>query len=180
MGILLGFALFVAFAVAATLWGGMIGLMAGAVISAALVMRELLRKHPPKILEIGTFLMFAGLFAWSKLFPSDLSVLGVRFRVDLGLLCVILVSLVIGKPFTLQYARERVSAERATSSQFAKINFVITSVWALAFVCIVIADVLMAYVPTVPIRVGIVVTVLALVGAYKFTGWYPKRVTQPK
>jgi hypothetical protein len=81
----------------------------------------------------------------------------------------------IGKPFTLQYARERVAAERATSPQLAKINFVITSVWALAFVCIVVADVLTAYVPTVPIRVGIVVTVLALVAAYKFTGWYPKR-----
>ena len=67
----------------------------------------------------------------------------------------------IGKPFTVQYARERVPAERETSPQFAKVNFVITSVWTLAFVCIV-------------------VTVLALVGAYRFTGWYPKRVTQPK
>jgi hypothetical protein len=72
-----------AFAVAATLWGGMIGLMAAAVVSAALVMRELRRKHQPKILEIGTFLKFAGLLAWSKLFPSDLRVLGVRLRVDL-------------------------------------------------------------------------------------------------
>jgi hypothetical protein len=180
MGILLGFAPFVVFAVAAALWGGMTGLIGGAVTSAALVLRELLRKRQPKILEIGTFLMFAGLLAWSKLFPSDLSVLGVRLRVDLGLLCIILISMAIGKPFTLQYARERVPAERATSPQFAKINFVITSMWALAFVCIVIADALMAYVPAIPIRVGIVVTVLALVGAYKFTGWYPKRVTQAK
>jgi hypothetical protein len=30
--------------------------------------------------------------------------------------------------------------------------------------------------PEVPQRVGIIVTILALVGAIKFTGWYPERV----
>jgi hypothetical protein len=55
-------------------------------------------------------------------------------------------SMATGKPFTLRYARKRLPAKRVTSPQFAKINFAITSVRALAFVCIVIADVLMAYV----------------------------------
>jgi hypothetical protein len=178
MGILLGFAPFLAFAVATNFWGATIGLLAGAAVSAALLVNELVRRHRPKILEIGTLLMFAGLLAWSSLFPSQLPVLSVRLRVDIGLLLIILISMAIGKPFTLQYARERVPQERWQSPQFARINFVITSVWALAFACIVAADLMMIYMPTVPIRVGIVVTIAALYGAYRFTGWYPKRASQ--
>ena len=106
-----------------------------------------------------------------------LTVLSVRLRVDAGLLLIILVSMAIGKPFTLQYARERVPEERWKSPRFARINFVITSVWALAFACIVAADLMMIYLPNVPIRVGIVVTLAALYGAYRFTDWYPKQAS---
>jgi hypothetical protein len=178
MGILLGFAPFIGFAVATSFWGPIIGLLAGAVTSAALLVYELVRKHQPKILEFGTFVMFAGLLAWAKLFPAPLTVLSVRLRVDAGLLLIILISMAIGKPFTLQYARERVPAEQWKSPRFAKVNLVITSVWALAFACIVAADLMMIYLPNVPLRVGIVVTIAALYGAYRFTGWYPKRASQ--
>ena len=122
--------------------------------------------------------MFAGLLAWAKLSPSPLTVLSVRLRVDAGLLLIILISMAIGKPFTLQYARERVPEERWKSPRFTRINFVITSVWALAFACIVAADLMMIYVPNVPLRVGIVVTLAALYGAYRFTNWYPKQAPQ--
>jgi hypothetical protein len=156
----------------------MAGLMIGAAVSATLLVKDLIRRQQPKILEIGTFLMFAGLLAWVKLFPSPLTVLTVRLRVDVGLLMIIVISMAIAKPFTLQYARERVPEERWKSPQFAKINFVITGVWALAFVCIVAADLMMVYMPNVPLRVGIAVSIAALYGAYRFTGWYPKRAAQ--
>ena len=178
MGILLGFAPFLGFAVATGFWGPIMGLLVGAATSAALLVYELVRKHQPKILELGTFAMSAGLLAWAKLFPTPLTVLSVRLRVDAGLLLIILISVAIGKPFTLQYARERVPEERWKSPQFARINFVITSVWALAFACIVAADLMMIYVPNVPLRVGIVVTLAALYGAYRFTNWYPKQAPQ--
>jgi hypothetical protein len=176
---LFGFAPFIAFAVAANVWSAMSGLMIGAAIAAALLVKDLLRRQQPKILEIGTFLMFAGLLVWAKLFPSPLTVLTVRLRVDVGLLLIVLISLVIAKPFTLQYARERVPENRWESPQFLRINYIITAVWALAFACIVAADLMMVYMANVPLRVGIVVTVAALYGAYRFTDWYPKRAWQP-
>jgi hypothetical protein len=40
----------------------------------------------------------------------------------------------------------------------------------------VAADLVLTFAPSVPPRVGIVATVLALVGAFKFTAWYPERV----
>jgi hypothetical protein len=39
----------------------------------------------------------------------------------------------------------------------------------------VAADLLMTYVSSVPHSVGIFITVIALYGAMKFTGWYPQQ-----
>ena len=43
----------------------------------------------------------------------------------------------------------------------------------------VLADLLMLYVPGVPKSVGILVTVAALYAAIKFTAWYPERKRAP-
>jgi len=61
------------------------------------------------------------------------------------------------------------------SPEFVRTNNVITAVWALAFAALVVADAILLYVPELPPRFGILITVLALVGAFKFTGWYPQR-----
>jgi hypothetical protein len=174
---LLAFAPFLVFAVAANLWGGIVGLIAGAATSALLLAKELGAKRSPKILEVGTFLMFAGLAAWARLNNSHWSIFTVRLLVDSGLLGIILITIVIRQPFTLQYARDRVPEHLWASPRFLHTNDVITGAWALAFACMVAADFVMAYVPGVPLWIGIAVTVLALLGAYQFTGWYPKRAT---
>ena len=61
------------------------------------------------------------------------------------------------------------------SPQFARTNYVITAVWTLAFTVLVIADLILLYVPAVPPRIGIIATIVALIAAVKFTGWYPER-----
>jgi hypothetical protein len=73
----------------------------------------------------------------------------------------------------MQYAREQVKPEFWGSSTFRHINYVITGGWALALAVVVAAEVVLLYAPGVPPRAGILVIVLALVGAVKFTGWYP-------
>jgi hypothetical protein len=82
-------------------------------------------------------------------------------------------SIAIRQPFTLQYAREQVPQEVWASPEFVRTNYVITAVWALAFVVLVVADLVLLYVPELPPRFGIIVTILALVAAIKFTSWYP-------
>ena len=51
----------------------------------------------------------------------------------------------------------------------------ITGVWSLAFAVMVVAELALLYVPGIPPRAGIAAIVLPLVGAVKFTGWYPER-----
>jgi cyanate permease len=92
------------------------------------------------------------------------------------LLLIVLASMAIRKPFTLQYAREQVSPEYWDRPQFVKTNYIITAVWAAAFAVMVAAEAALVYVPVMPNRLGITVTVLAIVAAVKFTSWYPDRI----
>lgn len=180
MGILLAFAPFIAFAVIDRLAGATEGLVAGALVSAALLIRDWISTHrSPKILEIGTFILFAVMAVYAVLGSPAWSLMGVRLRVDAGLLLIVLTTMALRNPFTLQYARESVAKEHWDSPQFTRTNYIITAVWALAFAVLVIADLILIYLPDIPPRVGIWLTIAALVGAFKFTGWYPDRVRAP-
>ena len=175
MGILLAFAPFIAFAVLHRFLGAASALLAAALVSAMLLIRDWFSaKRAPKILEIGTFILFALLAVYALLGDPQWSVIGVRLCVDVGLLLVVLTSIALRQPFTLQYAREQVDPALWSSPVFLRTNDVITAVWALAFLIMVLADLVMLYLPDVSMRVGIWVTIVALVAAIKFTGWYPE------
>ena len=177
MGILLAFAPFIAFALVDRVVGPTQGLFAGVTVSVTLLLRDWVTPgRMPKILEIGTALLFGGLALYAAAAKPTWSVIGVRLCVDTGLLLIVLVSMAVGRPFTLQYAREQVAPELWSSPEFARTNYVITAMWALAFFVMVIAELALLYIPSLPQRVGIITIVLALVGAVKFTGWYPKHV----
>lgn len=179
MGILLAFAPFIAFAVIDRFAGSTEGLVVGALVSIALIARDAMTAgRSPKILEIGTATLFCALALYALLGTPTWSVIGVRLCVDGGLLGVVLISIAIGRPFTLQYAREQVPAEYQTRPEFLRTNYVITGVWALAFAMMVAAELALLYMPNVPHRLGILAIVAALVGAVKFTGWYPDHIGQ--
>jgi hypothetical protein len=176
MAMLLAFAPFIVFAVVDRIATPTAGLVAGALVSIALLLRDLLTPgRAPKILEIGTVVLFGGLALYAVTSGADLSVIGVRLLVDFGLLLIVLGSIAVRKPFTLQYAREQVAPELWQSAEFIRTNYIITGVWAGAFAAMVIAELALLYVPDLPPRVGIIAIVVALYGAVKFTGWYPER-----
>jgi hypothetical protein len=130
---------------------------------------------------MGTALLFTALALYAILGGATWSVIGVRLCVDAGLLLIVLlVTMVIGQPFTPQYAREQVAPEFWDRSELIRTNYVITGVWALAFAVMVVAELALLLIPDLPKRVGIIAIVLALVGAVKFTGWYPERAKGQK
>lgn len=178
MGILLAFAPFVIFAILDRIVGPFAALTAGAVASAALLARDLVISRHMKVLELGTFILFSGLALYTLLDNAHWSIVGVRLCVDAGLLLIVLGSTAAMCPFSLQYARQQVAPELWTRPEFIRTNYVITVVWALAFLVMVIAELGLLYFPKLPPRVGILVIILALIGAVKFTGWYPDRETR--
>jgi hypothetical protein len=176
MSILLAFVPFLVFALAGRLVGATGGLMAGSAASIALLVRAALSPgRAVKVLELGTTLLFCGLSLRMVLSRPTWSIVGIRLRVDIGLLLVVLVSMAIRRPFTMQYAREQVPREYWHGAEFVRVNYIMTTVWSLAFAVMVMADLLLLRVSGLSSGIGITATVLALVGAAQFTRWYPSQ-----
>jgi len=176
MGILLGFAPFITFALLSRFATASVSLWAAAAVSAVLIVRERLRGHSMKILEVGTFALFALLGSYMAITHGAWDIPAVRSVVDAGLLFIILLSLLIRRPFTLQYAREQVPTEVQSSPSFIKTNYILTSIWALAMAVIVAADLVMHFISGIPLGIEVAAIVIALGGAYWFTKWYPEQV----
>ena len=171
VGSMLAFAPFVAFALVEKLLGLLAGLVAGALVSIALLARDrLLGEREVNILEAGSALMFSGLavLAWSG-GTEAWTIWTVRLSVDSGLTLLVLFSIAIRRPFTIQHARHRVSAEIARKSAFLRANMLLSGVWALVFAVLAAADALMVLRPQTPVWIAVVMTLGALLAAFKFT-----------
>lgn len=179
MNIFWSFSPFIAFAVLTRLLPVTGALFAGAAVAIVLLLRErFVQKRSLKLLEAGTALLFGGLGLYVLYAGGDWSIVEVRLAVDFGLFLIVAFTMLVRQPFTLQYARERVSPEVAARPQFKAINYLLTGVWALAFLVMTLADLVMARMPEVPLGFGVAVTIAALVGAVKFTTWYPEHMRQ--
>jgi hypothetical protein len=153
-----------------------IALACGLLAAALVFVRNLISLgRTTKILEFGTLILFAALLLYAVLLGPVPSVIAVRLCVDAGLLLIILFSLLLRRPFTLQYAKEQVDPELWNHPEFIRTNTIITAVWALAFAVMVLAETALLCLPGIPRRLGVIVIAAALIAAFKFTSWYPGR-----
>lgn len=112
METLLAFAPFIVYVVIERIASIMPGLVSAAVVSVVLLLRDLVSpSRTVKILDIGTVILFGGLAAYARYTAAAWSIVAVRLRVDAGLLLIVVASIIVRRPFTLQYARERVPRE---------------------------------------------------------------------
>lgn len=178
MNFLLTFAPFIAFAVIERVAGSPAGLIAGAFVAATLLLRDFASptRHV-KLLEAGTVLLFGALAVYALTSDVQWSIAAVRLRVDAGLTLIVLATIALRQPFTLQYARETVAREHWNSAHFLRVNYVISAAWAGAFAILVLADIAMAYAPAPLHSMGVIASVVALVAAIRFTSWYPAQYT---
>lgn len=177
MGALLGFAPFIAFALVEKAFGIVPGLACGFAVSLALLVRDFMRgEREINVLEAGSALMFGGLTGAALASQASWSLWQVRLWVDGGLALVVLLSIAVRRPFTVQHARHMVTPQVAASPAFLRTNNIISGAWALAFVVLAAADLLMVSRPEAPTWMGVGPTLAALAGAALFTRWYPRHV----
>jgi hypothetical protein len=174
MTIFLILAPFAAFAALMLVASATVSLFAGAGIAVAIIGYEVWRGRSVKMLAAGAVIMFSALGGYISLIDSDWSSTEVRLAVDIGTLAIALTSIAIRFPFTLQYAREAVDAETLKMPGFMRANYIITWAWTGAFVLMLIANVLMIYMPSLPFWVGIGIGIAARNSAVYFTKWYPR------
>ena len=176
MSILLNLSPFAVFFGLMRLVSPIAGLIGAFVVSLLLCTRMIRRGESVKILEIGSVVLFGMLVVYTLLAAPRWTVATVRLAVDGGLLTIVVVSLAIGRPFTLQYARERVPEPIWALPVFFTTNRLITIVWAGAFAVHVAADAAAEYAPAIPLWLDIVVAIVAFIGAVWFTRWCPAAV----
>jgi hypothetical protein len=149
-----------------------VSLFAAAVISLLVIVHDIWRGRSIKMLGAGSTLLFAALGSYIALVDPTLGASAVKLAVDSGVLAISLGSLAIRQPFTQQYAREMVDADTTRLPGFLKVNYVITWAWTLAFVLMVVSNLLMIYVPGLPLWTGIAIAFAARNSAIYFTSWY--------
>ena len=174
MTIFLILAPFGAFALLMLVTSAQISLFASAAICLAVIGIDVYRGRSIKVLGAGCVVLFTGLGAYVTLVDPNLSHSAVKLTIDVGVLAISLVSLIIGKPFILQYALEEVDAETAKQPGFKKAVYLITWAWNAAFVLMIIGNVLTIYVPGLPLWSSLVIAFAARNSAAYFTTWYPQ------
>ncbi|MFZ3474754.1 hypothetical protein ACODT3_02290 [Streptomyces sp. 4.24] len=131
-----------------------------------------------KILELSDVVFFSvltvvGIFAsegtrrWLETYAGEVS--------NLALVAVAFGSMLVRVPFTLQYAREQVDRQFWDTPAFKRTNYTITGVWGLAFLINAVAGAYGDLVLRNPnnIWTGWIIQVLTIIGALRFTQWYP-------
>jgi hypothetical protein len=151
-----------------------ISLFTAAAICLAVVGIDVYRGRSIKIFGAGSVAMFAALGAYVALVDPNLSSSTVKLMVDVGVLAISLASLIIRKPFILQYALEEVDAETAKKPGFLKAVYLITWAWNAAFVLMMVGNLLAIYVPGLPLWSSLVIAFAARNSAAFFTTWYPQ------
>jgi hypothetical protein len=174
MTIFLILAPFGAFATLMLVTSAAMSLFASAAICLIVIAYDILRGRSIKMLGAGSVILFAALGFYLTLADSSLSSSTVKLTVDAGVFAISLMSLAIREPFTLQYAREMVDTETAKLPGFMKSNYIITWAWTAAFLLMVMANVLMIYVPGLPLWSGLAIAFAARNTAVYFTRWYPQ------
>jgi hypothetical protein len=169
MSILFSMTPFIVFFVLMRVVSPLAGLAAAFAVSVLLGFRQWRRGESMKVLEVGSLALFGLLLLYTLVAAPEWTVAKVRLAVDGGLLIIVLVSLAIGMPFTLQYARESVPKEFWTAPLFMTTNRRITAAWAAAFAVMTAADAAAHYIEAIPLWIDIAATIAAFAGAVWFT-----------
>lgn len=163
-----------AFALLMLVASSALSLFTAAAICLAVIAYDLAGGRSLKILGAGSVLVFTAVGSYVTLVDPTLSVSAVKFAVDSGIFLVTLGSIVAGKPFTLQYAREVVDAETLKVPGFLKANYIITSAWTLSMLLMMAGNVALIHVPGLPLWSGLLIAFAARNSAVYFTKWYPE------
>ncbi|PJG55798.1 hypothetical protein CVM73_06475 [Bradyrhizobium forestalis] len=149
-------------------------LLAASAICLATIAIDVARGRSVKILAAGSAIVFAAIGLYLALIDPALGTLSIKLSVDIGIFLISLGSMLVRHPFTLQYALESVPAETAAMPGFLRANYIITAAWTAAALLMAAANLVLLYVPGLPLWSSLAVAFAARNSAIYFTKWYPE------
>ena len=174
MAIFLILAPYGVFAVTMLVTSATTSLFAAAATCLVAIAIDVARGRSVKLLAAGSAILFAGLGLHLLVWQPMWSTSAVKLAVDTGIFLISLGSMLIRRPFTLQYAVEAVAAETAAMPGFLRANDIITGAWTAAALLMMAANVAMLYVPGLPLWSSLAIAFAARNSALYFTRWYPE------
>jgi hypothetical protein len=176
MGIFIGFAPFIIYSVLVSNNTFEEAAVAALITSIVLNGWSLLQGQRPKLLNLAMLGWFAILTVIS-LTGDDGWVAEWSYVIsNVAIAAIILFTIVIGQPFTLEYAKETAPKELWDEPLFIKATRVIAWVWFLALVGMAISSYIATEQPADEMWWNWIVPIGLLIGAFKFTEAYPERL----
>ncbi|GAA2365520.1 hypothetical protein Cme02nite_31400 [Catellatospora methionotrophica] len=150
----------------------------GALVAALILLIPSHERGRIKLLEIVSVLFFGALtIAGLVLDRSGLMWLEEYAQtISSAVLAVVVLGSLAFVPFTEQYAREQVPQRFWSTPQFKHVNRMLTLVWGLVFAACAVLGVLAQPDHGGSPWLNWIIPIALLVGAFKFTAWYPEHV----
>jgi len=176
MGILLGFAPFIVFAL---LSGISISLALWLAFAAAFAIgiRDFLHAKIIRLLDLTCLMLFAMLALYVGFIQPGLPVQAVRMIADIVLLLLALISMARRVPFTEQYVRDEAPEHLWGTPAFVRMTYMLSAVWAAAFLVMAVADGLATFQQYLSFSLDVAIGLVALAAAVVFTLRYPPQFT---
>jgi hypothetical protein len=151
-----------------------VSVFVAAAICLAVIALDFVRGRSLKWLGAGSAVVFVAIGLYLTLIDPTLDNSAVKLSVNIGVFAISLTSMLIRRPFTLQYALEAAPVETAAMPGFLRANYIITGAWTAAALVMMVANLAALYVPGLPIWLGLAIAFAARNSAAYFTKWYPQ------
>jgi hypothetical protein len=172
MNLIVGFAPFILFTILSRL---SVDLALWVAFAAAFVVtiRDFVESPTLRLLDAGSFLLFALLALGRGFLDPALSLAAVRFIASLSLLLLLGLPLALKRPFSVDYARLDPREADWPPQLFLRVNYLVSGVWVAAFAVMTLADGAVAFSAELPLYGSIAASMLMLAVAVTFTLRYP-------
>jgi hypothetical protein len=172
MNLVAGFAPFILFAILSRL---SVDLALWVAFAAAFVVtiRDFMESPSLRLLDAGSLALFALLALGRGFLDPNLSLASVRFIAALSMLALLGLPLLLGRAFSVEYARLDPREAGWPADLFRRVNARVSAAWTAAFAAMTAADGAVAFDSGMPLYASIAISLLALTAAITFTLRYP-------
>ena len=172
MNLVIGFSPFILFAVLSRLSADL-ALWIAFAAAFVVTIRDFVESPSLRLLDAGGFALFAALALGRGFLDPNLSLALVRFIAEAFLFLLLGASLLLRRPFSVDYARLDPREAGWPPQMFLRVNYLVSAAWTAAFLAMAVADGAVTFDPQLPLYASVAVSVIALALAVTFTLRYP-------
>jgi len=172
MNLIIGFAPFILFAFLSRLSADL-ALWVAFAAAFVVTIRDFVESPSLRLLDAGSFALFATLALGRGFLDPNLSLASVRFITEAFLFLLLGLPLIWKRPFSMDYARLDPREAGWPPQLFLKVNYLVSAAWTAAFLAMAAADGAVAFDPQLPLYASVAISVIALGLAVTFTLRYP-------